>query len=65
MEYWEKSYCRICGDGIDRLSLSKAGDSDWAYVEMITNGNSNGKITLRSREAAEELRFMLDRLLDL
>ena len=47
----------------DTLTLSKALASDWISIELETNGNSNGEITLRGKEMAEHLRFMLGRIL--
>ncbi len=62
--YWKKNYrCSIL-DGNDNLSLKKSDGSEWADIEMETNGFDNGKITIRSKEAAEHLKFMLNQMLD-
>lgn len=62
-DYWRKHYQRRLAEGADTLTLEKTKDSDWCHVRMLTNGDPNGGICIRSREMAEHLHFMLGQLL--
>ena len=64
-EFHKKTYRVSTKQGNDELYVVKQGDSDWSSVQMITNGNENGAVQLRSKEAAEHLHFMLGQMLGL
>lgn len=63
-KYWSKDYCMTVSEsGCDMLSVNKNGGTDWSTLKMMTNERSNGLITLRSREIAEQLHFSLGQML--
>lgn len=63
-KYWNKDYCMTVSEsGCDILSINKNRGSDWSTLEMVTNAEPNGLITLRSREIAEQLHFSLGQML--
>lgn len=64
-DYWEKHYDICVQKDNDKLFLSKSHGTDWCHVTMLTNGNDNGTIELRSKEHAEALHFMLGQMLGL
>ena len=62
--YWDKALPKLSvGDGLDKFSINKNAESDWAHLEWECNGRVQTLITIRSRESAAGLRFMLDQLL--
>lgn len=63
-KYCNKDYRRTITSGIDTLTLSKSPTSDRSIIIKESNGAYSSEITLSSREAAEQLRFMLGQLLD-
>jgi hypothetical protein len=63
-EYQKKCYNMAAQHMVDQLHIDKSTQSDWCEITMITNGFENGIITLRSKEMAEQLHFMLGQLLD-
>lgn len=62
-KYHNKHYMCSCLSGCDNLSVKKTTSGEWVDIEMVINGFDGGRIQLRSREAAEQLRFMLGQLL--
>jgi hypothetical protein len=62
-DYHNKTYKLTIRDRSDELTVEKSGGHDWSEVRMETNGAKNGEITLRSRNHAESLHFMLTQLL--
>ncbi len=66
-KYWEKNYSVIFGKGYrptNELFIEKKSESDWSHITMMTNSSKNGTITIRSKEMAEQLHFMLGQMLD-
>ena len=64
-DYWKRHYSMSAQDTCDELTLSKTSGSDWSHITMITNGDRNGEITIRSRFQAEQLHLMLKQMLAL
>lgn len=54
--YWKKDYICDCNG----LTLYKSRGSEWFDIGLKRNGT---KITLTSKEAAEQLHFMLGQML--
>ncbi len=65
LSYFKKNYCMTVSESgsCDVLSVNKNNGTDWSALKMVTNGRSNGTITLRSREIAEQLHFSLGQML--
>jgi len=63
-DYYEKPYNMSVQESNDKLVLSKQSQTDWSVLQMVTNGESNGLITIRSKETAEGLHFMLSQMLE-
>lgn len=62
-EYWDRNYHMDVSESCDTLSVKKNSGGDWCYVRIMTNGRPNGEIVIRSKEMAEQLRFMLGQML--
>jgi hypothetical protein len=62
-KYWEKGYNATVSRGGDDIEVNKNSGGDWSTITMCTNGNPNGSITIRSREHAEQLHFLLGQML--
>jgi len=61
--YWKRFYCKTVTEGVDALTVSKDSGTEWSMIEMHTNDESNGGITIRSKEHAEHLWFTLGQML--
>lgn len=61
--YSNKSYSYSVSNGFDDLYVNKNPSSDWMEIKMVTNDLANGVITIRSKEMAEQLHFMLGQLI--
>lgn len=62
-EYFARQY-RMTVKDADELTLDKSRASDWASLTMhINDGVPDTQITLRSKEIAEGLHFMLGQML--
>ncbi len=62
-DYYKKNYAMNVQETNDELQVDKISGTDWCDVTMTTNGNENGKITIRSKVMAEQLHFMLGQML--
>lgn len=62
-DYWNRRYTMGARESSDELRVEKRAGTDWCDLSMQINGEYNGRITIRSREMAEELHFMLGRML--
>lgn len=62
--YQNKHYRMQVTQDSDTLRVSKSSNTEWSEITMITNGEANGVIRIRSAEMAAQLRFMLEQLLD-
>jgi hypothetical protein len=61
--YWEKSFNTAVLHGNDEITVYKNSGGDWIGIEMQTNKTPNGSITIRSKEHAEQLHFLLGQML--
>jgi hypothetical protein len=61
--YWSKCFNATVSFGNDDIEVNKNSGGDWSSITMCTNGNPNGDITIRSREHAEQLHFLLGQML--
>lgn len=62
-DYWDKTFSTSVSNGCDNIRVEKIGNSDWSHIKMITNNNSNGEITIRSKEQVEQIHFLLGQML--
>jgi|GEM_PF-3954072 len=62
-EFWNKHYVMKAQQSNDQLEVRKSSGSDWSQISNVTNGTKNGEITIRSKEMAEQLHFMLGQML--
>jgi hypothetical protein len=62
-DYWNRHYRLSANEWSDTLTVSKHGGTDWSEVAMNINDVTRDSITLRSKEMAEQLHFMLGQLL--
>lgn len=63
-DYYKKPYSMNAQESNDKLFVEKHFDSDWLNISMETNCAENGKITIRSKNMAEQLHFMLGQALN-
>lgn len=63
LDYWERTFSLTAQETNDALMVHKIDGSDWCSISIETNGKQNGEITIRSRLMAEQLHFMLGKLL--
>jgi len=63
--YEQKHYAVSVVNGCDTLSAEKMKGSDWCELSMVTSGSHNGSITIRSKEQAEHLHFMIGKMLEI
>lgn len=61
--YWKKNYGSSVSSGCDELHVRKSSGGDWSHINMLTNDQPNGDITIRSKEHAEQLHFLLGQML--
>lgn len=61
--YEEKWYNMTVTEGVDHLTVSKHGSSDWAAISMKVNDLPAISIGLRSKAMVEQLHFMLGQML--
>lgn len=59
----KKHYDTTTFIGNNKLCVNKLTSSDWSHITMRTNDEVNGTITLKSKEIAEALHFMLGQML--
>ena len=64
MKYQDKRYNSSVIIGNDNITLAKSSGSEWSYIENTINGDKDTEITIRSKEMAEHLHFMLGQMLD-
>lgn len=62
-QYRKIFYMMTAKQSPDELTVDKMGDSDYCEISMVTNGFGNGQVTIRSKEMAEQLHFMLGQML--
>ena len=64
MKAWlDAHYEMTIRHGTDALRVAKGGGSGWVSLNMTVNGTDAHCITIRSREHAEALHFMLGQML--
>lgn len=63
VNYTGKHFIMTAEQFPDRLTVKKNSPSDWSSVEMQVHDLVPVKITLRSKEMAEQLHFMLGQML--
>jgi hypothetical protein len=63
LDYFNRNYKVTVIEGVDRLTLSKHPAGFWSEIEMRINENPPARITLRSKEMAEQLHHMLGQML--
>lgn len=61
-DYWGKRIRLRVNDSCDTIGVEKNSGTDWAEIYSECNGVRH-EITLRSREAAEGLKFIVEQLL--
>jgi len=61
--FWRKNYVQEVVNDVDRLHVIKPSGSDWTQISMTVNDQPAKSITIRSRQQAEQLYFMLKQLL--
>lgn len=61
--YRESIYRSRVAVGVDEIEVLKPCNSEWMDISMTTNDRPGGGFTIRSREQAEILRFMLGQAL--
>lgn len=64
LEFDKKHYFMKVEESSDQLIVDKNCQSKWLNIRMVTNGSHNGQITIRSKEMAEQLYFMLGQVLE-
>lgn len=62
-EYWDKSYNMKVEHQSDSLVIKKMSGSDWSQITLFIHKEEQAKITIRSKEMAEHLHFMLGKML--
>lgn len=62
-EYEAISYRMSVSDGCDTVHVEKDIGSAWCKLRMVTNCAENGDITIRSKDMAMQLHFMLGQML--
>ena len=63
-DFHKKHYSMEIKESNDLIHIDKMSGTDWSTIEMVTNDKSNGYITIRSKNMAEHLHFMLGQMLD-
>ena len=61
--YEQKHFDMTVTEHSDNITVRKSSGNDWCQVIMVTNGDINGVITIRSKEMVESLYFMLGQIL--
>jgi len=64
-DYYDKDYAAHSGNGNNQLRVSKNHKSDCSTIEMRINGTTDSKITLKDKDRAEALYWMLANMLGL
>ena len=62
--YNKKYYSMSVKEANDEVCVNKSTGADWCTIKMVNNDEFTGDITIRSREMAEQLKFMLGQMLD-
>lgn len=63
IEYLKSSYRNTVISKGDSIHLEKSSNSDWLHIKMTVDDDILGSITIRSKQQAEHLRFMLGQIL--
>lgn len=62
-DYWQSHYDSTAECGVDTLRVRKSNRTEWSEIELRIHGELKSEITIRSRQHAEHLHFMLGQML--
>jgi hypothetical protein len=62
-KFYDKDFQMSARETNDEITIHKSKSSDWLNISMLTNGDQEKGITIRSEEMARQVHFMLSRVL--